>query len=244
MIAFLKKRRLCWLLVVMVVILPAGGALLYWHNHSSLSYFVDMDLRNLDDSQQSAFGKMLGSFLPDHFPGPRTKWNLLLGQILPKELTSKRDEFWYAWRNKTKTHAGFILFQVAAENPVATFHFLAADGKYQGKSECSTRWPIEAAAQVENDLGGSPVIEIKIVGAVGRQIYGILENRVALLRIEDHAGKMVQNSYWYLPHQLGPLLPNRTREEWEELLNSSDRTQVLEGLTWIGGYHRRKPRIG
>jgi hypothetical protein len=233
----LKKRRTRWIVASILLSLLGGGALFYWYSRSSLSDFVDLDLRTLDDTQQSALGKVLGQILPDHFPGPRTKWNRLLGQILPKECKS-RDDFWHVWRSRKKAGSGFLLFQVQPDKPVAIIHFLASNGTYQGHSEFSTRWPIDEAALIDNELLECPVIEIKIIAALGRQIYGVFENRVALLRFEDHAGKLVGNSYWYLPHQLGPSPPRRSKEEWEELLKSSDRIHVLEGLTWIGGYHR------
>lgn len=89
---------------------------------------------------------------------------------------------------------------------------------------------------------GANAIEVQTEAVFGgkdvrRQLYGILENRVALLRIEDASGNLLANEYQYSTHQIGPDPPTRTEEQWELLLCSSDRASVLEALTWIGGRH-------
>jgi hypothetical protein len=127
----------------------------------------------------------------------------------------------------------------------AAIHFLSPDGTYQGHSDFATGWRIDIvdAALVDNELVGALVIEIKtgpsIHGApIGRQVYGIFPGRVALLRIEDLDGKLETNGYGRPEPAFGPAPPPRSPEEWEALLVSSDRTKILEALTWIAGYHR------
>ncbi len=102
-------------------------------------------------------------------------------------------------------------------------------------------WYTFDAALLNLELLGATVIEIKTASALGpstgRQIYGIFENRIGLLRIEDCDGKLIPSRYENREDQIGPSPPKRTKEEWEELLRSSEHTHVLEALTWIAGDH-------
>src|SRR5262245_36848638 len=117
MFAFLKKRRIRWLLASTLVILLGGGALLYWYSRGSLADYVDGDLRKLDDTHPTSFGKFLGQILPDQFPGPRTKLERMLKQIMPKEFVPEHEplrlfvEPWYIWRLKTGNGSRFIFFE-------------------------------------------------------------------------------------------------------------------------------------
>jgi hypothetical protein len=211
MFAFLKKRRIRPLVIAIALLLLVGSVFLYWNSRGSLADFVDQDLSNLDDTHKTVFGKLLGHILPEQFPGPRTTLNQILGRFLPDEFKNRPEfwlEPWYIWRCKTKTGRGFMLFQARPGRSLATVHFLALNGKYHGTSEFSTRWPIEEAALVDQGLLG-PVIKVKNTGGIGYQTYGSHDNRIALLRIEDHVGKLVENNYWYQPIKWG-LHPQNT----------------------------------
>jgi hypothetical protein len=257
MLKFLKKRRIRWLLAITLVILLGGGALLYWYSRVSLADFVDLDLRALDDTPQTTVGKMLNQIMPGQFPGPQTKLNQLLKRILPEEYKPAQGVQPHSlWHVKTKIGPRFILLESKERVSGVCILFLNSQGKYKGSSEFHlgrsflgglgrlTMGPTMAdAALVNHELLGATVIAIKTVESAlgpvnGRQIYGIFENRVALLRIEDHDGNLVANHYIIREHQVGPSPPTRTKAEWEELVDSSDPTHVLEALTWIGGHHR------
>ena len=256
MLAFLKKRCVRWVLASILVILLGGGALVYWYGRASLADFVGIDLRTLDDTHPTALAKFLNGILPDQFPGPRTKLNRVLEHLFPKK--SDLDEFcrywrfepWYVWRPKTKTAPHFVLFEGRLLSSIpgdsgARIHFLDSSGKLEGTSEFSTGYRTEIldAALIYHDIMMAPLIEIKAErgpfgGAPSRQIYGIFETRVALLRIENQDGKPIANIYLYRSPDFGPSPPKRSKAEWEELLDSPDPATILEALMWIGGHHR------
>lgn len=254
----MKRRRYVLLAVTgLALLLLAGVALLYCYGRVSLSEFVDQDLRQLDDNPRTGFTKVLAEFLPVEFTSPRARLNELLEQILPEEFAPKDPywgfEPWYVWRLKTNGRSRFILFQgqhlfMIPGASAAAIHFLDANGKHEGHSEFCTGWRIDIrdAALVHNELIGAPVVVIQTAPAIngtsiGRQMYGILGNRIALLRLEDEDAKLLANCYEYPNHQIGPAPPTRTEAEWEELLLSSERARVLEALTWIGGRHATEP---
>lgn len=256
--AIRRRKRLCWALAGAIAFALAGGAFLYWYGRGTLDEFVDRDFRTLDEEPKTALAKAARRFLPEEFSNPRARLNKVLRRILPDEFNPD-DLFarsflllepWYLWRVKTGDGSGFILFQghplvVIPGNSGAVVHFLDGNGNHQAHSEFSTGWRIDMtdAALAQNDLIGAQVIEVhtapSINGAdIRRQIYGIFEHRVALLRIEDSRGKAQPNWYIHPNHQLGPKAPARTEEEWESLVLSSQPADVLEALVWIGGKHR------
>ena len=197
----------------------------------SLESFVDADLRQLEDKTE--LKAALSVHLPDRqefWPGP---------------------EPWHLWRHELSSdRLGFVLFegQHIFEIPgtsSAAVHVLSRSGAVLGSTEFSTGWRIDLqGATYRNHAELGRIIEVAsapvINGAdVRRQFYGIMGNRVGLLRLEDRAGNLVLNSYSNPNHTIGPLPPERTPEEWEDSLDSDDPPVALESLTWIGGYHRR-----
>jgi hypothetical protein len=252
MFAFLKKRRIGWLLASIAVLLIAGSALLYWYSRVSLADFVDQDLRKLDDTPRTALAKVLHHFMPEQFPGPRTKLDRLLEKVLPPKDPEMPPVFWrfqpwYVWRLKQTTGLGFVLLegQMLFSIPGSArlrIHFLDIDGSHIRVFEFWTgnRVSIHDAVFMEHDFLQVPVIEIKTHGwfeGGGRQFYAVLRDRVTLLRFEGEAGKPVANSYHNMRPNIGPEPPNRTKQEWVDLLQSTDSCHVLEALVWIGGYH-------
>src|SRR5204862_6059454 len=101
---------------------------------------------------------------------------------------------------------------------------------------------VKKATLLRHELLDCPVIEmtgrpfLRHGYPPNRQVYVILDNRLALVRIEDCNGKPVayRGLFEDPSHQ-------RTGEEWEELLLSADRKHMLEALTWIGGEHWTGP---
>ena len=133
-VAGIKRRKRG--LAVLTVILLAGCVILYWYSRPSLSEFVNQDLRKLDDKPQLALGKMLHEFLPEQFPGPRTRLKRVLERTLPKDSTTEKKfrgfEPWYLWTHKAGSGSRFILFEV--NSPRACILFLDSNGKYEGNS--------------------------------------------------------------------------------------------------------------
>ena len=61
-------------------------------------------------------------------------------------------------------------------------------------------------------------------------------DRLSLMYLSDE-GHFDRNDY-ASPHMtIGPLLRERTVEDWERALFSADQAEVLSALIWLSGYH-------
>jgi len=70
-----------------------------------------------------------------------------------------------------------------------------------------------------------------------REIFVLRNDVPVLVRVEDDAGHFEQVDYERVPITIGGPLPERTPEEWERSLSSSDLVEVLRTLIWLGGHH-------
>jgi hypothetical protein len=197
----------------------------------SLESFVDADLRQLVDKTE------LKAVLSIHLPEDQEFW--------------PGPEPWHLWRHELSTNRqGFVLFEGCHIFSIpgissAAVHVLSRSGAVLGSTKFSTGYRIDLQGAVyRNHPELGKIIEVASAPTINgedirRQMYSIIDNRVALLRLEDGAGNLVLNSYSSPHYTIGPPPPDRTPEEWEESLDSDDTPVVLESLTWIGGYHRR-----
>jgi hypothetical protein len=76
------------------------------------------------------------------------------------------------------------------------------------------------------------------------QYYAFLKDSFALVRLEDSAGNVVPVNFHNPNHTIGPAVPERTPEQWEAMLRSSDHAEVLRTLVWLGGEHSDPPLDG
>jgi hypothetical protein len=202
----------------------------------SLTAFVDQDLRSLEDKSKGRLSDLLAGSLPERYQS-KDAWAF---------------EPWYLWRHEARNgRALLILFQgrhilMIPGQSYAAIHFLDPTGGHLSCAEFSTGWRIDLESAVfrHDEAFGGPVIEITTEPVINgrdihRQVYGVFNDRVALLRLEDSEGSVVDNNYHNPNHTIGPDAPTRTADEWEESLRSSDVALVLESLTWLGGFHRR-----
>jgi hypothetical protein len=239
--ASLLKSRPVW---IGTIVVGVGLVLLWYLTHSlrkpdqlsqadmaMLTTFVNKDLRNLDDSARGGLAGLLARILPDKYS---VQFN-----------NPYSFQPWYLWRFDTRfvLFEGQPLFEIPGVSS-AGIHFLDETGRHMGCSVFSTGWRIDLkSARLLNETPvGAPVIEILTERAINgldihHQYYGVLDNRVVLLRLEDSEGRFVD----YLPHRtnhtIGPEAPSRLPAEWEQGLLSSDPVRVLEVLTWLGGFH-------
>lgn len=200
---------------------------------AELREFAGQDLRCLDESRIARLKSVLARCLPDsdEFEGP---WGPKPWFLLPHE-------------------SGYVLFLARPlwripGNSSCSVHFLAAGGRHLGNVEFSTGWRIQIEGATFNfdKALGVPIIEVASAPSINgddirRQIYSVFGGRLALLRLEDSGGNLVQNDYWHPNHTIGPRTPLLAAEEWEQRLRGKDLAQVLEALTWIGGDHRLDP---
>lgn len=203
---------------------------------SPLAAYVNLDLRKLEEDRKPDLNKLLTAILPEKQRRERL-W---------------APESWSIWKNEsTKEKNGFILFQGCHifEIPgqsYATVHFLDGSGKLVNTVEFSTGWRIDIDSAIMQDDPGLKgyCIDVRSSPAIGgrdvrRQVYGIIGGRLALLWLEDSEKKMISNTYYAPNHTIGPEVPKRTAQEWEQALSSPRRMVVLETLAWLGGEHRR-----
>jgi hypothetical protein len=72
---------------------------------------------------------------------------------------------------------------------------------------------------------------------VAKQYYALVGRRMLLIRLEDSERRLIQNTYSSPNHTIGLTRFGLSAENWEEMLRSNDRAEVLAALTWIGGVH-------
>jgi hypothetical protein len=201
---------------------------------ASLEPFIGRDLRKLDSKSKAELEHAVSALRPK-----------------PDEPASLFGPLpWYLWRLPAQGKVRFVLFEgqpifMIPGTSSAAVHLLDEKGAELGCSEFSTGWRIDlisASLHQEPPLE-LPVIDVRtdpvINGAdICRQVYGILENRVTLLRIEDSGGRVLANNYYNPNHTIGPDAPVRSAEEWEQSLRSDSPVAVIEALRWLGGRHR------
>jgi hypothetical protein len=203
---------------------------------SPLVSYAGADLRNLNE-------------------GRKAELNALLAATLPKERLTEGPfarQSWAVWPYPTAAERrGLILFEgqhlfMIPGRSSAAVHFFDHSGKYLNSVAFATGWRIDiesAALETDAALGGQ-LIDVRSAPSINgrdvcRQVYGVIDNRLALLWLEDSTGAMIANTYYAPNHTIGPAPPRRTAEEWEESLTSARPMIVLEALTWLGGDHLR-----
>ena len=99
-----------------------------------------------------------------------------------------------------------------------------------------------------NDLGGYLIdistLAIPVINGrhTGNEYIVVRNDHVQLVRLEDDKGKLVQNSYEYPNSQIGPIPDAISIEDWRALLESSEPSDVLSALVFLGGTHfQRNP---
>jgi hypothetical protein len=76
---------------------------------------------------------------------------------------------------------------------------------------------------------------------VAREYFGLSDDRLRLVRIENQKGEAVQNEYVFPDSEIGLVPDATTVEEWAGMLESGDNAVVLSALTFLGGRHLTEP---
>jgi hypothetical protein len=113
-------------------------------------------------------------------------------------------------------------------------------GNLLSYTEFSLGWrsSFQSVSLISNDELGLPMIRF----VMGRsdleteQFYALIGDNLSLIRLEGKAG-LLRNQFVAENWTIGPRIPDRTSEEWEETLRSTNPGEVLAALTWIGGKH-------
>ncbi len=74
-----------------------------------------------------------------------------------------------------------------------------------------------------------------------KEYFSISGDTLRLVRMEDDHGHVVQNEYVSPNAEIGVVPDAKTASQWIGLLESSDKTDVLSALVFLGGRHRTSP---
>ena len=73
-------------------------------------------------------------------------------------------------------------------------------------------------------------------GSPSHQYYVVIGNRISLLYLEAKS-QMDRNDYQNRNLTIGPLMPERSADDWQKALLSDDTAEVMSALIWFGGSH-------
>lgn len=114
----------------------------------------------------------------------------------------------------------------------------------RSSTNSSSGWRVFAGSvksYVDPAMGG-PCFEVDVPVAVGPepswQIFALIDDRPALIRLTDRSRVYKRNQYEYPNHRAGPAFVLRCPEVLLQALQSTDPRRVLEVLVWLGGDHR------
>ena len=101
--------------------------------------------------------------------------------------------------------------------------------------------------KIHDSPRGFPLIEVSMGymrggSELGHQLYSLVEDEVALVRLEAADGTPIRNIYAYPNVTIGPAVPTRSVEAFESSLESGDEPMVLQTLIWLAGEHGFFPR--
>jgi hypothetical protein len=118
------------------------------------------------------------------------------------------------------------------------------EGHFLNSVEFQAGWRITIAGAriLKTSPLGVPLIEIlshNVINGrdVARQIYGLIDDDVVLLRLEDSKSRILRNEYVASNWTIGPITPERPIEDWTNSLMSDNPIDVLRTLVWLGGKH-------
>jgi len=252
--SFLRSRKLR-LLAVCLLLAAAGGG--WWLTRCPLDEFVDRDLRMLDPDPLPDWKKQLAKWIPLEVVSGQARLNKVLERILPEEFIQEHRfglaffgaQPWHLWRCKSDAGASFILLvcrpvRMIPGSAKVYLHFFDSNARHLGCTDFHVggRTDLESASYRYEPLVATLILELQtqatLHGYDGRQFYVLRDQRVALMRWENREGKLWRTRYDEKWASVGCLPPNRSANEWEDLLMSDNACDILEALTWIGGDHR------
>jgi hypothetical protein len=225
-------------LVVTAVAIGFG----YRHIHRYIQFqrlktFVDCDIRALPEPKRKEFDRITASLLPAKSRLEIIGWYFR--------------ENWFVWRLSTDRGMRFVLFQgehITSIPGVSSAHVFLFDfsGRLVGQSSFSTGWRIDIhdAALSTDKVKNENLIRINTAPVINgvdirTQYYAIIDDALALVRLEDSSGACIQNDYAAPNHTIGPNAIRRSESEWIRALSDARPAEVLRTLVWLSGHHSR-----
>ena len=230
-----------------------------------LQPYIGKDLRALSEDEQIKVDELIGCLAPEakqFEPPTRTRprsfdplaWRDYFNakpklNDIPEGLFFRS---WYLWRVQERLvlFQGRPLFMIPGSSSARIYIFDTV-GRQLTKNEFQTGWRIDIddARWVADSGHGFPCLLVEsspaiLGGGITCQYYAFLQDSFALVRLEDRTGKVVPVDYDSPSHAIGPAVPERTPDQWEAVLHSSDHAEVLRTLVWLGGRHSDPPPNG
>ena len=198
----------------------------------------NQDLTTVDSSDQ----RELLSFLRREVPGSLGSSRF----VTIDELDVGPDTLRYLWKVENPNEpARYVLigadglFMIPGDSRAEAFVF-DLQGKLLSHTEFSLGWrsQFESVSLISNDQVGLPLIRILMDRSdrETEQFYALIGDDLRLIRMDGQAG-LLRNKFVARNWTVGPRIPDRTPEEWENSLRSTNPAEVLWALTWIGGKH-------
>jgi hypothetical protein len=121
-------------------------------------------------------------------------------------------------------------------------HVFTGEGEWLTSENFSGGWRAFCGSPTvtHSTMIGAEIIKIGCAPdgvATWTQYYGLRNNRLVLLRLEDEFGKAIPNEYGAPNWTMGPIPKAPQEINWEEMLSSGSLPERLAALVWIGGTH-------
>jgi hypothetical protein len=178
-------------------------------------------------AEEQRFQSLVRKRLPQESPGRKACW------VASLEVPDQPRRLIIVMETNRIQQAGDVLFQIHLfdDGYKLIGSTLASSGSGQRQLRCrkgvgSYGFQVESTLQIP---GG--ILE-RVV-----QHYVLINDVPVLIRAETPEGRLVRMEYEDRSRMLGPGLPDRTPEGWEQSLSSPDVAEVLRTLMWLGGRH-------
>ncbi len=139
--------------------------------------------------------------------------------------------------------ASAIGLNIQGDFPVRA-HVFTGNGEWRSSESFSGGWCKDwgLPCAVHPPSVDAEVLKITARSTIDRfarwtQYYGLLNDHLVLLRLEDSSGKAIPNEFGAPNWTVGPILKSPKEVRWEEILSSGDSTERLAALVWLGGTH-------
>jgi hypothetical protein len=102
---------------------------------------------------------------------------------------------------------------------------------------------LNASVVASADLGSELIVLEAAPAAVGfdiaKEYFAVGDDRLRLVRLENSKGEATQNQYPVPSWEIGVVPDAKNVDQFAELLESSDKADVLSALVFLGGSHAR-----
>jgi hypothetical protein len=159
---------------------------------------------------------------------------------------------WFLWTTRSSEgHLSLVFLEAIEDGVVAVpseaeaygvvlgFHppFLSVAHFSLGWREILGDAIIESRPELPGGLLTLTMRPVRADGVSEKEYYSICGGRLALVRLQDSEGTPTPNVYYASNLMIGPQVPNRTAEEWEQAILSDNQAEILRTLVWLGGCH-------